>query len=227
MKIMHENMMIGNSKQETVILIPGIGLGGIEFLLFAARLRREGFTVRTFWKTPWRRPLADTARYLQAKLRKVEAEEGVERPHLVGHSLGGLLALQLLRDYPQQQLGRIVMLGAPLTNCIGAQRTLRVPGGRLLLGPALVAHCLHPDLPSPDGIEVGSIAGSLHLVLGHLLCPGKTNDTLVCEEETWHPDLTAHCVLPVSHISMVNSPEVSRQVAIFLRKGVFDVEAKE
>lgn len=179
--------------KETMILIPGIGLGGIEFLLLAARLRREGFRVKTFWQTPWRRALADTARDLQAKLRKVEAEEGATRPHLVAHSLGGLLVLQMLCDYPRLQVGRIVMLGVPLTNCIAARRTLRVPGGRLLIGPALAAHCLHPDLPIPDGYEVGGIAGSINLLLGHLLCPGKTNDTLVCEQDDRLSNPTKAC----------------------------------
>ena len=210
--------------RETVILIPGIGLGGIEFVFFAARLRRKGFHVVTFWKTPWRRPLADTARDLYAKLQEVTSVAGAHKLHLVGHSLGGLLVLQMLRDFPHQQVGRIVMLGTPLTGCIAARRTLKVPGGRLLLGQALTSFCLCPDLEIPTDCVVGSIAGRINLLLGYLLCPSRSNDTLVCLEETWHPKLTAHCVLPLSHFNMVNSPEVCRQVAIFLRKSAFEAE---
>jgi pimeloyl-ACP methyl ester carboxylesterase len=203
---------------ETVILVPGIGLGGSELLVLAWHLRRSGLRVEIFWKNPWRCSLAASAQALHQMLQARQ----IEMPHLVAHSLGGQVALQMLRDYPQQRVGRIVLLGTPLSGCLAARRMLRLPGGRWILGEALASVCGQPAPPFSFSWEIGAVAGRLNFLLGLVLCPHRHNDTLVCVEETQHPDLRDHCVLLVSHTSMLLSKRVSARIICFLRSGTFD-----
>ena len=208
---------------ETVVLVPGIGLGGLDLYVLARLLRKHGYIVKTFWRNPWRRDLAGTAQLLSEML----AIQETEKPHLVAHSLGGLVVQQMLRDNLQQKVGRIVLLGVPLSGCLAARRVMKVPGGRWFIGKALASVATKTDSHFPVGLEIGSIAGNFNFLLGLILCPRKQNDTLVCVEETKHPDVSAHCVLFVSHTSLVLSEEVSKNADCFIRTGAFLVNSEK
>lgn len=211
------------SNTKRIVLVPGIGLGGCELLVLGWYLKRQGFHAQIFWRNPWRRSLQDSAELLHRFLQRYQDET----VHLVGHSLGGLVVLQTLQDYPTTPVGKIVTLGTPHCGCLAARRVLKAPGGRGLLGEALVSACHETILPIPPGCAVGAIAGSLNMLLGFLLCPQNANDTLVCVNETQHPDLTAHCILPVSHSGMVMSHKVSIMIARFLHTESFSSEKTE
>ncbi len=202
---------------QTVVLVPGIGFGGAELFFLAWCLRQQGYLVKIFWKNPWRCSLSASADALYSMLMTQQ----IEKIHLVAHSLGGFVVLQLLQDYPHLSVTRIIFLGVPLAGCLAAQRVSRIPGGHWLIGQALGSICWHPNLPFPSQVEVGAIAGKVNFLLGFILCPGKQNDTLVCVEETDHLDLKSHCVLSVSHTSMLFSQQVSDYVKRFLDRGTF------
>ena len=202
---------------QTVVLVPGVGLGGTELAVLAWRLRRSGYQVRIFWTNPWSGNLAAKARALHGML----SEHRIESPYFVAHSFGGLIVLQLLADYPQWAVTRVVTLGSPLRGCGAALRVMRIPGGRWVVGEALASEASAQSLPIPAGCDAGSIAGRFNFLLGLWLCPHKPNDTIVCVDETCHPQLAAHRVLFVSHTSMLVSAQVSAQVLYFLRVGEF------
>jgi pimeloyl-ACP methyl ester carboxylesterase len=206
-----------NSMSETVVLVPGIGFGGCELFFLARCLRQHGYVVKIFWKNPWRCSLSASADALYSMLMT----RPIAKTHLVAHSLGGFVVLQLLRDYPHLSIARIVFLGVPLSGCLAAQRVSRIPGGRRLLGQALGSICWNPSSSFPTQVEVAAIAGKLNFLLGFLLCPHKQNDTLVCVEETYHSDLKSTCVLPVSHTSMLFSKQVINYVKRFIDRGTF------
>lgn len=107
---------------ETIILVPGIGLGGLEFLILAWQLRRQQYDVKIFWKNPWRASLASSANALHDFLSKQATSS-----HLVAHSFGGVVVLKMLQEHPQLCIGKVVMLGSPLTGCLAAQRVLKIP----------------------------------------------------------------------------------------------------
>ena len=106
---------------DTIILVPGIGLGGFEFLMLARQLRKQQYNVKIFWKNPWRTSLASSAKALHDFLSKQPTS------HLVAHSFGGVVVLKMLQDYPQLVVGNVVMLGSPLAGCLAAQRVLKIP----------------------------------------------------------------------------------------------------
>ena len=207
--------------RETVILVPGLALGGVELAVLGWRLRRQGFDTRTFWTNPWRGNLAAKA----VGLRHMLTSHGIDAPSFVGHSFGGRIVMEFLNDYPEARAGRVVTLGTPLTGCSAAQRVLTLPGGRWILGEAVTTAASRPFPSIPTGRAVGSIAGRANLLLGLWLCPRQPSDTVIGVEETWHPELAAHCVLWVSHISILVSARTASQVVEFLRTGRFSADS--
>ncbi|HFL6375668.1 TPA: esterase/lipase family protein, partial [Stenotrophomonas maltophilia] len=112
---------------------------------------------------------------------------------LVGHSLGGLLALEALRCNPQLPVQRVVCLGSPLRGS-GTARSLSDHGWGLALGRS--SELLLDGLPDWQGkAEVGLIAGSVPHGLGSLLgAMDDASDGTVALAETRLPGLTDHCV---------------------------------
>jgi len=81
--------------REIVILLHGYGMPGFVMAPLAWRLRRCGFATEIF---PWhdiRASLRENAAALNDHVAKLRTESPTRKIHLVGHSLGGLLALQL------------------------------------------------------------------------------------------------------------------------------------
>ena len=135
---------------------------------------------------------------------------------LVGHSLGGLLALEALRRDPQLPVQRVVCLGsrAAVVPALVVRSWLGLGRSELLLD----------GLPDWQGkAEVGLIAGSVPHGLGSLLgAIDDASDGTVALAETRLPGLADHCVVRTSHSGLVVSPDAARQTAHFLRHGHFD-----
>ena len=70
---------------------------------------------------------------------------------------------------------------------------------------------------------MGAIAGARRLGLGRFigLDVPAPNDGVVAVEETKHPQLADHLVMPVAHSEMLVSRAVARQAAAFLAHGRF------
>lgn len=139
---------------------------------------------------------------------------------LVGHSTGGLLALEALRRNPQLPVQRVVCWAH---RCAAVAPRARCP---IMVGAALgrSSELLLDGLPDWQGkAEVGLIAGSVPHGLGSLLgAMDDASDGTVALAETRLPGLTDHCVVRTSHSGLVVSPDAARQTAHFLRHGQFD-----
>jgi pimeloyl-ACP methyl ester carboxylesterase len=204
---------------ERVLLLHGLWLRGFVLLPLRARLRAAGFDAHTFgYASAWSSPRAHLAR-LQRAIRELPGEGPV---HLVGHSLGGLLAVECARAYPELPIGRIVCLGSPITGSSTAVGLIaRGPLGRVL-GRAI--HLLRQGvLPLPEGFQIGVIAGTLKVGLGRWFGQlGESHDGTVALAETQAPELADHVQIRTSHTGLIYSSEVVRQVAVFLREGRFE-----
>ena len=145
-----------------------------------------------------------------------------ETIHLVGHSLGGLLILNMLNSHPPSRVGRLVCLGSPLRGSSAGARIQRLPGGKIVAGKSLV-QALDKALPDWQGQwPLGVIAGSLGVGLGRLVEQLEVpNDGTVSVTETRLPGISDHLVLPLNHSGLVFSPEVARQTDYFLSHGSF------
>lgn len=98
-----------------VLLVHGLVDNRSIFAVMRRSLRRRGFASVCSWNySPLLRDVAQAARDLGAHIERICARTGHDRVHVVGHSLGGLIA----RYYVQRQGGdrrvdHLVTLGSP------------------------------------------------------------------------------------------------------------------
>lgn len=204
-------------QSETVVLVHGLWMTGLEMSLLRQRLRRCGFIPRQFSYPTVRCSLADNAIRLQGFIERIDTDT----VHFVAHSLGGLLLRQFFHDYSLLRPGRVVTLGTPHAGSVVALRMAQRRIGRLLLGKSL-AHGLRGDVPAwAVEREIGVIAGDLGVGLGRLVGLSGPNDGAVALSETRLPVMTDYRVFHVSHSGLLFSPKVATSVCTFLRVGRF------
>ena len=197
-----------------VLLVHGIWNARSWLLPLAWRLRALGLAADSFgYATILGGPEAAVPR-LARRIRDSGATA------LVGHSLGGLVALQALRQMPELPVTHVVCLGSPLLGSTVA-RGLADRGAAFALGRS--AGLLQQGLGHWDGAAaVGLVAGRVARGLGRVF-PGfeGESDGTVTVAETRLPGLADHCLVDASHSGLVLSPRVAEQVANFLRDGRF------
>lgn len=203
--------------QEHVILLHGLWMRAFTLIALRNRLERAGFSVELF----------DYASVMHGvdvevdRLAQCASAMGNGKVHFVGHSLGGLMALQALQRVPQLTQGRVVCLGSPLRGSAVARGVARLPGGSYLIGKNL--DILRDGLDRWDGKQaVGVIAGRLPIgfgfAVGALTSP---HDGTVSVAETELPGLTDHCVVPATHTGLLFSEQAAEQTIAFLRAARF------
>lgn len=203
---------------DTVILIHGLWMHGIVMLPQQRWLTRRGFAVRRFSYPSMRHGLRQNAEALEQFL----ASTGNGNIHLVGHSLGGLIALSMLAHYRDPRVRRVVLMGSPCMGSHCASTLLRTPGLAATVGCSLKEWLALPRPQLPEGVEIGVLSGSRSLGLGRLI-PGlpRPNDGTVSVAETQLPGARDFITLHVSHTEMLVSRACARQVVAFLGNGSF------
>lgn len=202
-----------------VVLVHGLLNADWWLRPLAARLRAQGFRTSLFgYSSVFDGPERAVPRLLE-RLRKEPADA------IVGHSLGGLIALESLRQAPELAVSRVVCLGSPLCGSQTARNLASRGWGRPLLGRS--ASMLAGGMADWDGqAEVGVVAGDVARGLGRLFARfDGASDGTVGLEETRLPGLADHCTVHSSHTGLVFSPDAVRQAAHFLRHGRFEREA--
>lgn len=212
----------------TVVLVHGIWMPGSIMTYLKRQLEsRHGFAGRLFGYRSVRVGLDENAARLAEFAAAAGREAGGGPVHLVGHSLGGVLALRMLEEHPDAPEGRVVCLGSPLCGSRAAIGLKRWRWGEEVLGRTLAAGVLEEPAsrwcaPVTEDREVGVIAGNRPIGGGRLLAGFREeNDGTVAVSETRLPGARSHLVLPVTQTGLVWSAEVADQVAAFLKKGKF------
>jgi len=199
-----------------VVLVHGLLNADWWLRPLAARLRAQGFRTALFgYSSVFDGPERAVPRLLE-RLRREPADA------LVGHSLGGLIALESLRQAPELAVSRVVCLGSPLRGSLTARNLATRGWGRPLLGRS--AGLLQGGLECWDGTaQVGLVAGDVARGLGRLFARfDGASDGTVGLEETRLPGLADHCTVHSSHTGLVFSQDAVRQAAHFLRHGRFE-----
>jgi pimeloyl-ACP methyl ester carboxylesterase len=206
------------SAGDAVVLVHGLWMNRAVMLYLTAQLARRGFRTRAVGYLSAMQDFEHNA----ARVARAIAAVDAERVHVVGHSLGGVVALRAIGAHPDPRVKRLVLLGSPIAGSEGGRQFARSRWGARLLGATKALWLGMPRLEIPPGVEAGAIAGTRRLGLGRLLLRLPfPNDGVVTVEETKHPRLADHLVLPVAHSLMLVSPTVARQVAAFLETGRF------
>jgi len=199
-----------------VILLHGLWMRGFTLAALRGRLQRAGFAVDLFdYASVFRDPEISIERLTA----RVQAAPGPV--HFVGHSLGGLIALQTLQRAPQLTQGRVVCLGVPLRGSAAARGVARLPGGSLIIGKSL--EILRNGIERWEGQQaVGAIAGRLPIGFGVAMrALASPHDGTVSVAETELPGLTDHIVVPATHTGLLFSQQAADQTITFLRGARF------
>ena len=195
-----------------VVVAPGLWLPAAGMALLAARLRRGGYEPHVFayrGRGPHEANLEALARFSRGKAC------------FVGHSLGGVLILDMLNRRADIPADAVVLIGAPVRGCFTGQRFGGTKIGRWMMGqcrPLWEERAARWTRPSPLGV----VAGTLPLGLGRLLgaLPGE-NDGVVRVDETAVDGMAQRVLVRQGHSMLIVSGEVSRLVERFLAAGRF------
>lgn len=205
------------------MLLPGLWMPAWIMIPLQVRLERCGFSGLRFGYASARESLTANAE----RLARVIEAEGFERVHLVGHSLGGVLALHATTCFALRAVHRIVMLGSPYRDSYTARELARRDWGRRALGRTVPEWLAAGRSAVPDGVEVGVIAGTVAFGLGTLVARElpRPNDGVISVSETQVGGMKASVQLGVSHSQLLVSQRVARLVCRFLREGCFEKAA--
>lgn len=198
-----------------VLLVHGLWNAKLWLTPLAWRLRRAGFEVGGFGYPS----------IVGGAEAAVEALVDHLRPgselDLVGHSLGGLIALEALRRAPDLPVRRVVCLGSPLCGSAVARNLGRHWPVAWALGRS--RGLLESGCPPWQGrAQVGVVAGNVAHGVGRLVARfDGPSDGTVAVAETRLPGLADHCLVAASHTGLVFSRPAAGQAAAFLRHGRF------
>lgn len=205
---------------EHVILLHGLWMRGFALAMLHRRMMESGFRVHRFDYLSVAATQERILEGLHGRMRGIGEIGGAV--HLVGHSLGGLLALQACHEAGDLPPGRVVCLGSPLRGSAAAREFSRFGrGGEVLLGHN--RDLLEKGFERWDGQrEVGVIAGRSPIGLGAVLTHMEgEHDGTVAVAETRLPGLADHCVVDTNHTGLLFSADVARLTTRFLREGRF------
>jgi len=207
--------------REATVFVHGLWLTGAESVLMRRRLAaRHGFDCHSFGY----RTVGSSMEPVLDRLTRFVDNIDADRLHFVGHSLGGIVLhryFESARDLPP---GRVVFLGSPTVKSKTAERV-----GKLPILSRMIGRMVINELVTPTGArewrserELGLIAGSRPLGLGRFFARFDEDcDGTIGVSETKLPGHTAHVTLPVSHMGMLVSADVARNVGEFLARGRF------
>jgi pimeloyl-ACP methyl ester carboxylesterase len=210
-----------------VILLHGLWMRGFALAMLHRRLMEAGFRVHRFDYLSVAATQQRILDRLHARMNDLAMDADADAVHLVGHSLGGLLALRACLDANELPQGRIVCLGSPLLGSAAARGFANWGrSGEVLLGHN--RELLEQGFERWEGArEVGMIAGRMPLGLGAVLGHFEgEHDGTVSVDETRLPGLTDHCVVEANHTGLLFSVDVAQRVALFLRNGQFAAGAE-
>ncbi len=205
--------------EETVVLVHGLWMNGMEMGLLRRRLQRAGYLTRRFSYSSTASTLVENAMDLNRFVHSIDSPV----IHFVCHSLGGLVVRHLFHEYPDQKPGRIVTLGTPHQPSSAARQLSRFFPSRILLGKSLKQGLLGQTPPWRGPRDLGSIAGKLRFGMG-MFIPNipRPSDGTVAVAETRLEGAADHIVLPASHFGLLFSKSVLDQTVHFLRQGRFN-----
>lgn len=205
-----------------VILIHGMWMPGSEMMFVKHHLAVEhGMTSQLFSYPSVRGSLDENAELLADFIN----DKG--DVHMVGHSLGGVVALRMLAMAVHENVGRVVCMGSPLSGSRAADHLTQHNWGHTIVGKTVNQGVVDEAANLwATGVaerhEVGIIAGTLALGLGRLVTRfDEASDGTIAVSETRLPGAKDHIELHVSHSGMVVSRAAADQAAAFLKRGEF------
>jgi pimeloyl-ACP methyl ester carboxylesterase len=200
-----------------VVLAPGLWMPAGAMALLSGRLARAGYTPHVFayrGRSPFDANIERLARFAHDTL-------GGRPAHFVGHSLGGVLILDMLNAHREIAAASVVLLGAPVRGCLAGRRLGAARVGRWMMG-ACGSLWGEREARWRRDAPLGVVAGTLPLGLGRVL--GRlpdANDGVVRVAETEVAGMRARALVPQGHSMLIVSGAVGALVERFFASGSF------
>ena len=207
-----------------VVYVHGVWMPAEEMMFVKHLLESEhDFKGHLFGYPSIRGSLDENAALLEDFILRLSADQ----VHIVGHSLGGVIALRMLSLYPDSAPGKLVCMGSPLCGSRAAEFLHETEWGNLILGKSISDGVVNEAandwaMQATSQRVVGSIAGTVPRGIGRLLATFEgENDGTVAVSETRLPGIADHICMPLTHSGLVVSKTAANQVAHFLENGEF------
>jgi len=213
-----------------VILLHGLGRSSRSMATIEKSLSSLGYRVVNVDYPSTKHPIEFLADEILNDIVEPYSMHSQSKIHFVTHSMGGIVVRYYLKNHKLPNLGRVVMISPPnqgseLVDSLSDSyffNKLNGPAGRQL-GTEKDSFPL--SLGSVD-FELGVIAGNRSFnPLYSLIVPGP-DDGIVSVERTKVAGMKDFLVLPRSHVFIMRSEDVIKQVIHFIEHGAFRREAQ-
>lgn len=216
---------MAGKKGEAVLLLHGIAMPKIRMAYVEHCLKKSGYKTINVGYPSVRNDIETCAKIVAERIAKA-TPEGIEKLHIVAHSLGTLVALHLLADGHIKNHGRLVLVAPPYGGSEVADFMHKTLPFRLVFGPAgaqlTTTYRRAVKYALPEGTEIGVIAGSRsfeHPFFIPIMKKTGAHDGLVSVASTRIPDIKDHITLRFSHSALLEGSPA--QMVHFLKQGCF------
>jgi len=204
------------AERETIVLVHGLWEIPLNLRFLGFYLKKSGFNVKYF---KYRSVFCDISENTQSLFQFLKSIN-CKRIHLAGHSLGGLIVLELLEKYSVANIGQSVIFGSPVNGSVVVREMGKNNIGKKIYGRSFDTLCNGLSLLCEH--NVGVIAGIGGKGLGQFFADlPKPHDGAVSVEETQLSGASDSICLPTSHFTMLLSKKVALEISEFFKNGKF------
>ena len=189
-----------------IVLVHGIVDNRTIFAMLRRGLRRRGYKcIRTFSYGPHMSDVRSASRGLGEYIERLCEQTGADKVHLVGHSLGGLIARYYVQSGGSVRVDTVITLGTPHQGTLAAW---------------IVPHHFVRQL-RPDSEVIAELAAPAPDCTTRFIAFYSDHDQLIIPADharIEHPDLDAENVLVrgVGHLSLPISGRIVHQICTTL-----------
>jgi len=209
---------------ECVVVLHGLWRSGFAMRKVVDHLDEAGYHTVNLSYPSHRKSIRDIVREEVPQAVADCRNTGARKIHMVGHSMGGIVARAYLQDHALPAGSRLVLISSPNQ---GAELSdawrenflfdwVSGPAGRELATDGLVTQL------RPVPYEIGVIAGDEGWALWSPDELPSPNDGTVSVSSTRLPEMKDFLLVHQNHVSIRYDDTVFRQVVHFLRDGLFD-----
>lgn len=207
---------------DKVFLVHGLWMSGYACLYWRHAVRQAGMQPTIYSYHTVLQHLDNNADRLFHAVQR----DGLDAPrlHFVGHSMGGIVIMHMLRRHGHKipNLGRVVLAASPIRGSYCAFKGASWPVVGKVVGYSILEWDGIVKDDYPPNLEVGTLVGSRQIGLGRIVggLP-QPSDGTVSVTETELDGATDRLVLHVNHSEMLFAPAAAQQIVHFLQHGQF------